>query len=139
VACCGGWTPERLSALEALRAAGFSVETCGGTCPIECVIERPPDVLIYAVDPARDWECAALRMVKRLHPLLPLVVVTSDGSVDERLRFDPLRPAYVAVDPVDPDELADAVHALIGRDMRCASHLSRWRRTPRGGPSHRST
>jgi DNA-binding response OmpR family regulator len=134
IVACGHWSPERSVALDALRAAGLVVETCGGGIgPLECIVQRPPDVLLFGVDEERPWESGALTLVRRLHPLLPLVVVTSDGSVEERLRLASVRPAYVAMDPIEPAELLDAIHALVGRDMRKASHLSRWRRAPRIG------
>jgi len=115
ILACGRWTEERAAALAGLRAAGYAVETSAdGAGPIECVVGPAPDLLLYGAEGAGHWESDALRLVRRVHPSLPVVVVTPDGSVQERLRLAAIAPAYVAVDPIESAELCDAIEALVG-------------------------
>ncbi len=136
IVACGQWNAERAQALEQLRAAGYEVEfTHGGRGPLDCVVERPPDILLFGVDNERPWEAGALKLVRRVYPVLPLVIVTGDGSVEERLRLDVVKPAYVAVDPIEPAELLEAIHDLASRAARRGGPLVRWRRPARFGPA----
>jgi DNA-binding NarL/FixJ family response regulator len=136
IVACGQWDAERARALEQLRAAGYEVEfTRESAGPLDCVVERPPDILLFGVDSARPWEAGALKLVRRVHPLLPLVIVTADGSVEERLRLEAVKPAYVAVDPIESAELIEAIHDLASRGARRGGSALRWRRPTRYGPA----
>jgi hypothetical protein len=113
---CGTWHGDRAAAIERIRARGCEIEQCSeSTGPLECVVRHAPDVLLYGVESGRPWECGMLGLIHRVHPWLPVVVVTHDGSVEERLRLDPIRPSFVAVDPIEPDELCAVIDALIAR------------------------
>jgi CheY-like chemotaxis protein len=115
ILACGRWTGARAAALEGLRSAGFEVQVPGnGSGPIECVVGPVPDLLLFAADDGGAWEGNALSLVRRIHPRLPLVVVTADGSVQERLRLAAVSPSYVAVDPIETGELCDAIADLVG-------------------------
>jgi len=130
ILACGRWTEERAAALDGLRDAGYAVETpANGAGPIECVVGPAPDLVLYGAGGHGSWESDALRLVRRVHPQLPVVVVTADGSVQERLRLAAIRPAYVAVDPIDASELCDAIEALAGPQAGAR------RRSARPGPA----
>mgnify|MGYP001451688888 CR=1 FL=1 len=113
IVACGRWTAGRAEALVPLREAGFVVEVCGdGAGTLESVVRRVPDVLVYAAEGDDSWDAGTWSIVRRTCGSIPLVVVTADGSVEERLRLAAVRPAYVAVDPIDPGELVQAIREL---------------------------
>jgi len=134
IVACGDWSGDRGAALARLKAEGYEVESCCNGGPLECVLQKQaPDVLLYAVNASQSWEASALQVVHRIHPRLPIVVLTGDGSVEERLRLEMVRPAYVAVDPIEPAELAEAIQTLLER--RVAVRI-RPRRSWRIGHGH---
>ena len=124
---CGEWERERATALESLRESGHRVARAAcATGPLECLLAPAPDVLLLATEKDDGWARQALRMVRRRRPRLAVIVVTGDGSIEERLRLDAARPDCVLVDPIAPGELIEAVASLRRAErLRGASLSSR--------------
>ena len=65
--------------------------------------------VLFALCPERADDLVALRLLRRLAPDFPLIVVASDASLEVRRLIQPLRPTYFAPRPVDAEELCEAV------------------------------
>jgi len=74
--------------------------------------------VLFAFRPGRDDDLVALRLLRRLAPDLPLIVVASHASLEVRRLIQPLRPIYFAPRPVDPGELCEAVRDACGPPYR---------------------
>jgi DNA-binding NtrC family response regulator len=77
--------------------------------------------VLFAFHPDRSEDLAALRLLRHLEPLLPLIVVAIDSSLEVRRFIQTMRPIYFAARPVDGDELFEAVQsACVPREPRIA-------------------
>lgn len=99
-----------------LLAAG--IESCvteADSGLLEDVVRHPPDVLVFelADDPANDL--AFLKLVRRLYPLLPFVILGHGGRLGIRRLVQGLNPVYFGVVPVDGPEIEEAVSAALRR------------------------
>jgi DNA-binding NtrC family response regulator len=65
--------------------------------------------VLFAFSSDRPDDLMALRLFRRLAPDLPLVIVSSDASLEVRRLIQAMRPVYFAVRPVEAEELCDAV------------------------------
>jgi len=108
---------------EALRAAGYDVETCGGPlqepCPVlgglPCPIVDRADVLIYEASVAGSAD-AARQLVAELRETyadLPLVLTSIDASLAWAETEGPQRVTSLEGDP-SPEALVAAVTAALG-------------------------
>jgi DNA-binding NarL/FixJ family response regulator len=77
---------------------------------VDAAVSGLHQAVLFALSPGRPDDLAALRVLRRLAPDLPLIVVASDASLEVRRSIQPLRPIYFAARPVDADELCEAVH-----------------------------
>lgn len=82
---------------------------------LEEVVRNPPDVLVFelADEPADDL--AFLKLVRRLYPALPLVILGHGGRLGVRRLVQGLNPVYFGVVPVDGVEVEEAVSAALRR------------------------
>jgi hypothetical protein len=82
---------------------------------LEEVVRHPPDVLVFelADDPANDL--AFLKLIRRLYPILPLVILGQGGRLGTRRLVQGLNPVYFGVVPVDGVEIEEAVTAALRR------------------------
>lgn len=116
VVLCADDEPGRERLATALSGEGYETERCGGGEDlIERVIQRAPDVVVYALHAEADADLAVLHLLRRVKPSVPLILVTPDDSVRLRRAALDLRPAYFAIEPVDGAEMCDAVRAVIHR------------------------
>jgi DNA-binding NtrC family response regulator len=76
---------------------------------VDAVASGRHQAVLFAFRPERDDDLVALRLLRRLAPAFPLIVVASHASLEVRRLIQPLRPIYFAPRPVDPDELCEAV------------------------------
>ena len=76
---------------------------------VDAVASGRHRAVLFAFRPGRDDDLAALRLLRRLAPDFPLIVVASHASLEVRRLIQPLRPIYFAPRPVDPEELCEAV------------------------------
>jgi DNA-binding NtrC family response regulator len=63
------------------------------------------DVIVASVPTLSDEKLGLLQVLRRAMPAVPLVIVTSDGSLEMRRRCQSARPFYFAVRPLDEAEV----------------------------------
>lgn len=117
ICACGAGSRDALE--RPLCEAGFPVECCApGEPVVEQVLEHRPGVVVYELRGDRMADLAVLRLLRRVAPEIPLVLITGEESlVAQRLVRD-LHPVYYAVHPVAPDEIVEAVRAALQRRQR---------------------
>ena len=76
---------------------------------VDAVASGRHQAVLFALCPERADDLATLRLLRRLAPDFPLIVVASHASLEVRRLIQPLRPIYFAPRPVDPEELCEAV------------------------------
>jgi len=77
--------------------------------------EAPFDAIVISVPRLLEEKFKLLQLLRRATPGVPLVVVTSDGSLEMRTRCQGVRPLYFAVRPVPLEELRDALKGALTR------------------------
>jgi DNA-binding NtrC family response regulator len=111
------------STASTLRAALIPPEFELHCCPavesvIEEVVRRRPEVVVYELRAQCPSDLAVLQLLKRVAPEVPLVLIACAGSLNQERVVRELRPVYYAVQPAEPEEILDAVHAALGRRAR---------------------
>ena len=105
-----------------LASGGCEVcETSTTESLVDAVASGRHQALLFALCPERDDDLTTLRLLRRLAPDFPLIVVASHASLEVRRLIQPLRPIYFSPRPVDADELCEAVRDACGRPPREAS------------------
>lgn len=105
---CPGCPPGGLARV--LREGPFDVEACAsGEALIEMALRRPPEAVVYVIRPESDSDFAVLRLLRRVLPEVPLVIVACEPSLALQAMVRELRPVYYGVQPLDGDELRTAV------------------------------
>jgi hypothetical protein len=79
---------------------------------IEEILRSPVDAIVVGFSPPCSIEPGFLRLVRRLHPDTPLVIVARDATLEMERMFREYRPLFVAVPPWDRSELREVVRAL---------------------------
>jgi DNA-binding NtrC family response regulator len=98
---------------EALLQDDLSFVTCDGSEEmIAEVTLQPPDVVVYEVRPDSESDLAVLRLLRRLAPRVPLVVVGGGSSPAWDVPSD-LEPLYRSPLPVEEGELREAVASAL--------------------------
>ncbi len=67
--------------------------------------------VLFALSPERSDDLVALRLLRRLVPDFPLIIVADDTSLEVRRLIQTMRPIYFAARPVEAEELCEAVRA----------------------------
>jgi len=102
----GGEPPLR----DLLAGTGCEVlEATTADALVDAVGSGRHQVVLFAVSPDRPDDLVTLRLLRRLAPDFPLVVVATDSSLEVRRLIQTARPVYFAARPVDPDELCEAL------------------------------
>ena len=73
------------------------------------------DVLVASMPTLDPERLKLMQLLRRAIPSLPVVLVTSDGSIEMRTRCLALRPYYVAVRPLTSEELLTALKGALAR------------------------
>jgi DNA-binding NtrC family response regulator len=95
---------------DVLASGGCEVCAASSTgAMVDAVASGRHQALLFALCPERDDDLVALRLLRRLAPDFPLIVVASHASLEVRRLIQPLRPIYFAPRPVDAGELCEAV------------------------------
>ena len=92
--------------------AGSGCEVCATSTTealVDAVASGRHQAVLFALSPERADDLVALRLLRRLAPEFPLIVVASHTSLEVRRLIQPLRPIYFAPRPVDAAELCEAV------------------------------
>jgi DNA-binding NtrC family response regulator len=101
---------------EALAREGTAVTSCpSGESMIEALLRAKPAAVVHVLrsDPQEDM--ALLRLVRRVAPEVPLVLLAENGSLEVQRQLIELRPIFYDVLPVRPEDLLDAVRAAVER------------------------
>jgi DNA-binding NarL/FixJ family response regulator len=80
---------------------------------IGIVLQHAPDVVVYLLTDGSHWDLAVLQLLRRVRPLVPLILVSADASVRMRLAVLGLRPTYLAMSPEETGEILEAIEAVL--------------------------
>ncbi len=78
------------------------------------------DVIVVSLPTLTDEKLRLLQVLRRTTPKVPLVVVTSDASLEMRRRCQAVGPYYFTVRPLDVGELRAALVGALARSPRGA-------------------
>lgn len=84
------------------------------------VASDPPDVVVYEVRPGSVSDLAVLRLLRRIAPRVPVVVVGEDPAPELDVPGE-LEPIYRAPLPEEPEKeegLREAVHSALSTHRR---------------------
>jgi hypothetical protein len=97
----------------ALLAEDLSFVSCDDSeAMISEVALHPPDVVVYEVRPGSSSDLAVLRLLRRVAPRLPLVLVGDEAAPQLGVPGE-LDPSYRARLPVQDEGLREAVHTAL--------------------------
>jgi DNA-binding NtrC family response regulator len=114
VVLCDVGSSENGELYESLAGLGYELVDChDGEALLEAVVDRTPDVVVFAMRADHVSDMAVLQLLRRILPDGPLILLVRDGSLATRRTVQSLRPMYYAVAPVEGGELREAVRAAI--------------------------
>lgn len=79
---------------------------------LEEVVRSPLDAIVVGFSPPCSLEPALLRLIRRLQPETPLIIIARDATLEMERMFREYRPLFVAVPPWDRGELREVVRAI---------------------------
>jgi DNA-binding NtrC family response regulator len=98
-----------------LRDEGFDVDvSLHGREGLDWAIERKYDVILSDIRMPDIGGMRVLRDVKRLHPSLPVIMITGYASVDSAVQAMKLGAADYIEKPFEPEQLIDSVNRALG-------------------------
>ncbi len=102
-----------------LEGQGYDLVPChDGEALLEAAVERRADVVVFELKSECQTDLGLLQLLRRVAPVVPLILVASNGSLETQRLVQELRPMYYAVIPVESAELRDAVRSAIERRGR---------------------
>lgn len=118
------------SLMPLLPACGCqAVATSTAEALMDAVTRDPQQVVLFALDSGRPDDLVTLRVLRRVAPELPLVIVATAASLEVRRLIQTLRPVYFAVRPVDAEEMHDALCAACPEPRKQSGEGARGERT----------
>ncbi len=104
--------PESLRA--ALPEAGFDVDFCATPeLLVERSLQRAPHVILCRLCAACQVNTGVVRLLRRLHPRTPIVLLSERASLDAQRLVQEFRPIHFLLEPLDPSELNHIAQASI--------------------------
>jgi DNA-binding NtrC family response regulator len=98
-----------------LRDEGFDVDVClSGRKGLDWAIERKYDVILTDIRMPDIGGIRVLRDVKRIHPSLPVIMITGYASVDSAVQAMKLGAADYIEKPFEPEQLISSVNRALG-------------------------
>jgi DNA-binding NtrC family response regulator len=98
-----------------LRDEGFYVDvSLSGREGLDWAIERKYDVILSDIRMPDIGGMRVLRDVKRIHPSLPVIMITGYASVDSAVQAMKLGAADYIEKPFEPEQLIDSVNRALG-------------------------
>ena len=98
-----------------LRDEGFDVDvSLSGREGLDWAIERKYDVILSEIRMPDIGGMRVLRDVKRIHPSLPVIMITGYASVDSAVQSMKLGAADYIEKPFEPEQLIDSVNRALG-------------------------
>lgn len=109
--CCHGSTD---ALCEALPDASFEVVACP-TCEsmLEEALQRPPDLILIRQGDRPTVDQRAVRLLRRVVPAVPLVVLTESTSLPALRLAQEFRPVFFVLEPSEPAELREVVRSIL--------------------------
>jgi DNA-binding response OmpR family regulator len=109
---CGCECPDVLR--DALPEANFDVVSC--TTPealLERTLQRAPDLILCQFGGIGGDGMNMLRLIRRMLPETPLVLVSEGTSLEGRRLAQDLRPVYFLLAPWDGEELKEVIGSFL--------------------------
>ena len=98
-----------------LRDEGFDVDiSLRGREGLDWAIERKYDVILSDIRMPDIGGMRVLRDIKRIHPSLPVIMITGYASVDSAIQAMKLGAAEYIEKPFEPEQLIDSVNRALG-------------------------
>ena len=88
-------------------------------------MRRPPDILVYELGAECAMDGGVLRLLRRICPDVPLVIVGEGGSLEVQRRLQEFRPIFFAIHPMDQAEWRDVVRAATASRTRGSANDTR--------------
>jgi DNA-binding NtrC family response regulator len=102
-----------------LEAEGCSTTKCAShEILLEELLRNNVDAIVLGFSPPYPLEPALLRMVRRLQPDTPLIIVAPDATLEMERMIRDYRPLFVAVPPWDRSEMRSVVRAVRSQRAR---------------------
>ena len=79
------------------------------------------DVIVTSLPTLTEEKLRLLQVLRRATPQVPLVIVTSDGSLEMRRRCQSARPYYFTVRPLDETELRTVLVGAVEKGASASS------------------
>lgn len=109
--CCNGSTD---ALCEALPDASLEVVACPTyEAMLEEALQRPLDLILCRQGDRLVVDSAALRLLRRFAPAVPLVILTESTSLPALRLAQEFRPVFFVLEPSEPAELRDVVRAVL--------------------------
>jgi DNA-binding NtrC family response regulator len=112
---------EGVRVADSLVDRGYRVRSfTDGARFLEAAVAQPPDLVLYALGPELEEDLGVLRLMRRAHPELKLIVLAAEPSLRVRAAVQALRPTFSIAAPPEPDEVLEVVKAALERRDRHA-------------------
>jgi DNA-binding response OmpR family regulator len=81
---------------------------------VGALADKRPDILVYVIrDLPEDYPL--LRELRRVAPMLPIILLGGPDDLASRRSIQELKPTYYGVFPLEASELSDAVRGALHR------------------------
>lgn len=98
-----------------LRDEGFDVDvSLSGREGLDWAIERKYDAILSDIRMPDMGGMRVLRDIKRVHPSLPVIMITGYASVDSAIQAMKLGAAEYIEKPFEPEQLIDSLNRALG-------------------------
>ena len=102
--------------LQRLEGESQGLVVCGAReAMLNALAGDRPDALIYVLGDL-PLDLGVLRLVRRIAPALPIIVLGGPTGLEARRRVQDLRPVYFGFLPPDAAELREAVRGALGHE-----------------------
>lgn len=119
IVACACAAPGADALTQFLEGEGCVTVHCGShESLLEEIVRTPVDAVVFGFAPPCSVEPALLRMIRRLLPDTPLIIVARDATLEMERMFREYRPLFVAVPPWDRAEMRDVVRAIRAHRVR---------------------
>ena len=109
--CCNGCTD---ALREALPEPSYEVVACPTSeTMVEETLRRPPDLILCRQGTDATADSATLRLLRRIAPGTPLVVLSESTSLPALRLAQEFRPVFFVLEPSEPAELREIVRAIL--------------------------
>lgn len=81
---------------------------------VGALADRRPDILVYVIRDLTD-DYGLLRDLRRVAPMLPIILLGGPNDLASRRNIQELKPTYYGVFPLEASELSDAVRGALHR------------------------